>query len=111
MTKEFDENDMEFSQGQQQKLAISRMVYKDAGVLVLGEPTAAIDPLAEYNIYKCFHELVKGKNAIYISHRKFSDRILFISNKTIIEVGSHEELMLLQGAYSRMYEMQAQYYK
>lgn len=105
----------ELSGGENQKLAIARAYLKESSLVILDEPTAAIDPLAEYNIYKCFHELVKGKNAIYISHRmssaKFSDRILFISNKTITESGSHEELMLLQGAYSRMYEMQARYYK
>ena len=105
----------EMSGGESQKLAIVRAYLKNSPFVILDEPTAAVDPLAEYNIYKCFYEVVKGKNAIYISHRmssaKFSDRIMFISSKTITEAGSHEELMKLQGSYAKMYHIQAQYYK
>lgn len=106
---------VELSGGESQKLAIARAYLKNSPLVILDEPTAAVDPIAEYNIYKNFHELVRGKNAIFISHRmssaKFSDKVLFISHKTIHEMGSHAELIKLHGEYENMYQMQAQYYK
>lgn len=115
MTKEFDENGMEFSQGQQQKLAISRMFYKDAGVLVLDEPTAALDPIAEYELYVNFNRLVSSKSAIYISHRlsssKFCDKVAVFEKGQLCEYGSHDELIKLKGIYCKMFMAQASYYK
>lgn len=114
--KEFEEDGTELSGGQNQKFAIARALYKDAPVIILDEPTAALDPMAEYEIYKQFHELIGGKTAIYISHRlsscKFCDRIAVFSDNTIKEYGSHEELVKLEnGVYAKMFAAQSQYYK
>ncbi|MCR4961693.1 MAG: ABC transporter ATP-binding protein/permease [Lachnospiraceae bacterium] len=113
--KSFDEDGTELSGGQQQKTAISRALYRNAPIVILDEPTAALDPLAEYEIYKKFDTLVGGKSAIYISHRlsscKFCDRIAVFSDKTIKEYGTHEELVHLEdGVYARMFAAQAKYY-
>lgn len=113
--KGFDEDGTELSGGQQQKIAISRALYKDAPVVILDEPTAALDPLAEYEIYKKFDTLVCGKSAIYISHRlsscKFCDKIAVFADKTIKEYGTHDELVNKKdGIYAEMFAAQAQYY-
>ena len=113
--KSFDENGTELSGGQRQKAAISRALYKDAPIVILDEPTAALDPLAEYEIYKKFDTLVGGKSAIYISHRlsscKFCDHIAVFSDKTIKEYGTHDELVKKEnGIYAEMFAAQAQYY-
>lgn len=113
--KQFDEEGIEPSGGEQQKLAIARALIKDAPVVILDEPTAALDPIAEYEIYKHFEELVKGKTAIYISHRlsscQFCDRIAVFSEGYVKEYGTHEELVHKQdGIYAEMFAAQAQYY-
>lgn len=112
--KSFDEKGTELSGGQQQKTAIARAMYKNSPIVILDEPTAALDPVAEYDIYKRFDCLVGGKTAIYISHRlsscKFCDRIVVFADNTIKEYGTHIELMEKKGIYSAMYEAQAQYY-
>lgn len=113
--KYFDETGIEPSGGEAQKIAITRAIYKDAPIVVLDEPTAALDPVAEYEIYKQFDHLVGGKTAVYISHRlsscKFCDKIAVFSNHTIAEYGTHEELVKMDGGiYARMFEAQAQYY-
>ena len=105
----------ELSGGQLQRLAIARALYKDAPVVILDEPTAALDPVAEYEIYCRFNELVGGKTAVYISHRlsscKFCDRIAVFSDCTIKELGTHEELVHKpDGIYAEMFRAQAQYY-
>lgn len=115
MFKQFDKEGVELSGGEQQKLAIARALYKDAPVVILDEPTAALDPVAEYEIYKRFDELVGGKTAVYISHRlsscKFCDRIAVFSDGTIKEFGTHDELLRKEnGIYSKMFKAQAQYY-
>ncbi|MDE7302642.1 MAG: ABC transporter ATP-binding protein/permease [Oscillospiraceae bacterium] len=115
MFKMFDKEGVELSGGEQQKLAIARALYKDAPVVILDEPTAALDPVAEYEIYKRFDELVGGKTAVYISHRlsscKFCDHIAVFSEGTIKEFGTHDELLRKQdGLYSEMFKAQAQYY-
>lgn len=114
--KGFDNEGSEMSGGQQQKLAIARALYKDAPVVILDEPTAALDPIAEYEIYKQFHTLVGGRTAIYISHRlsscQFCDIIYVFADGTIKEAGTHEELAALpDGQYAKMFEAQAQYYR
>lgn len=113
--KTFDENGIEFSGGEQQKIAIARALYKKSPVVILDEPTAALDPVAEYDIYRQFNSLVGGKTAIYISHRlsscKFCDRIAVFSDGCIKEYGTHDELLALEGGiYAEMFAAQAQYY-
>lgn len=113
--KSYDENGTELSGGQQQKTAICRALYRDSPIVILDEPTAALDPVAEYEIYKHFNELVGGKTAIYISHRlsscKFCDEIAVFADDTIKEYGTHEELVKIEsGIYSEMYNAQAKYY-
>lgn len=114
--KAFDENGIEPSGGEQQKMAIARALYKKSPVVILDEPTAALDPVAEYDIYRQFHTLVGGKTAIYISHRlsscKFCDRIAVFSEGVIKEYGTHDELILLNGGiYAEMFKAQSKYYQ
>ncbi len=113
--KSFDEHGTELSGGQQQKTAISRALYRDAPIVILDEPTAALDPIAEYDIYRHFDCLVGNKTAIYISHRlsscRFCHRIAVFADKTIKEYGTHEELVGKQdGIYAKMFEAQARYF-
>lgn len=112
--KNFDENGFEPSGGEGQKIAIARALFKNAPIVVLDEPTAALDPKAEYEIYKQFNNLVDGKTAIYISHRlssaKFCDKIAVFNNGKIAEYGSHDELIRKRGQYSKLFDMQAQFY-
>lgn len=113
--KILDDDGMEFSGGQNQKLALARALYKDGGIVILDEPTAALDPVAEYNIYNRFNDFVGEKTAIYISHRlsstRFCDAIAFFEDGKIQEYGTHEELLALGGKYSELFNLQAQYYK
>lgn len=113
--KSFDEKGTELSGGQQQKTAISRALYRNAPIVILDEPTAALDPVAEYDIYRQFNTLVGGKTAIYISHRlsscKFCDRIAVFAEDTIKEYGTHDELAeRSDGIYAEMFKAQALYY-
>jgi ABC-type multidrug transport system fused ATPase/permease subunit len=105
----------ELSGGESQKLAMARALYKDALVVLLDEPTAALDPIAENEVYLKYAELTEGKTSVYISHRlastRFCDRILLIDNNVIAEEGSHDELMRLGGTYAKMFEVQASYYR
>ena len=84
-------------------------------MVILDEPTAALDPIAESRMYDKYHEMTKDKTSIFISHRlsstKFCDRILYMENGRIVEEGTHDELMALQGAYAAMFRTQAQYYE
>lgn len=102
------------SGGESQKLAIARALYKDAPFVILDEPTAALDPVAEAGIYENFDTLVGDKTAIYISHRmsscKFCDRIIVLNNGSIEEEGTHNTLMEKDGLYAKMYNTQADYY-
>lgn len=113
--KSYEEEGTELSGGQRQKVAISRAMYKDAPIVILDEPTAALDPMAEYEIYRKFNDLVGGKTAIYISHRlsscKFCDRIAVFAEDHIKEYGTHEELIgYEEGIYATMFRAQAGYY-
>ncbi len=113
--KTFDEKGIEFSGGQAQKIAIARAIFKDAPIVILDEPTAALDPLAEFEIYSKFNELIGDKTTIYISHRlsscKFCDRIAVFHKGELTQVGTHEELINQSGSqYELMYSAQAQYY-
>ncbi len=109
-----DENGVEISGGEAQKLAIARALYKDAPFVILDEPTSALDPVAEFEIYQNFDNMVKGKTSIYISHRmsscRFCDNIIVFDEGQVIEQGSHEKLMSSGGLYSQLWNAQAQYY-
>ena len=114
--KYFDEEGIEPSGGEQQKIAIARALYKDSPVVILDEPTAALDPIAEYDIYRQFNTLIGGKSAFYISHRlsscQFCDKIAVFSGGKIAEYGTHEELEAISGGiYAEMFEAQAKYYR
>lgn len=114
--KSFDEKGIEPSGGEQQKLAIARSLYKDAPIIILDEPTAALDPIAEFEIYRQFDALVGNKTAIYISHRlsscKFCDKIIVFKDGIIAEEGTHDKLVNIEGGvYSEMFMAQAQYYR
>ena len=115
LSKMFDEEGIELSGGEQQKLAIARTLYKDPPMIILDEPTSALDPIAEYEIYQKLHELIKGCTAVYISHRlsstRFTDKIAVLEEGELKEYGNHKELMKIEtGIYKNMFEMQAKYY-
>ena len=110
----FDDS-IEMSGGEKQKLMLARALYKDAPVIVLDEPTAALDPIAENELYLKYNELTAHKTSVYISHRlastRFCDRIIYLENGEIVECGSHDELMKLGGKYAHMFDLQSHYYK
>ncbi len=113
--KVIDDEGVDFSGGERQKLALARALYKDAPVVVLDEPTAALDALAEYRLYQEFDRLIGGKSAVYISHRlsstRFCDHVAMFQNGSMVEYGTHEELLKKNGAYGEMFRIQAQYYR
>lgn len=115
LTKLLDLEGIEMSGGQYQKLMLARAIYKESPVLILDEPTAALDPLAEEAMYKEYHQLTKGKTSVFISHRlsstQFCDRIIFLEDGKIKQDGSHEELMHIDGPYKRMFDVQSHYYQ
>ena len=113
--KDFAENGVEISGGEAQKIAIARALYKDAPFIILDEPTAALDPIAEADIYSRFNEIAGDRTAIYISHRlsscKFCDEIAVFDQGNIIQKGSHEALLRdVSGLYRQLWDAQAQYY-
>lgn len=105
---------VEMSGGEQQKVMIAKAIYKEAKVLILDEPTAALDPISENNIYQKYNELTQGMTSLFISHRlastNFCDDIILIDDGKIIEQGNHQELMNLRGEYWKMFIMQSHYY-
>jgi len=112
---EYEQDGVSFSGGEEQKIAIARAIYKGGQICILDEPTAALDPVSESRVYESFDEIVKGKTAVYISHRlsscKFSDRIFVLDNGKIAESGTHEALLSKNGLYAQLWQAQAQYYK
>lgn len=114
MMKFMEKQGIELSGGQQQRFLLARALYKDAPVLVLDEPTAALDPIAESEIYDSYNLYSNQKTSIFISHRlastRFADRIIMIDNGKIIEEGTHSELMAIDGEYAKMFMIQSQYY-
>lgn len=115
LLKVIHDDGVDLSGGERQKLALARALYKDSPVIVLDEPTAALDALAEYELYKNFDRIVSKKSAVYISHRlsstRFCDVIAMFVDGEMVEYGTHEELLKKGGAYAGMFEVQAQYYE
>ncbi len=115
LVKNVNKNAVELSGGEIQRLLLSRAIYKDAPTLILDEPTAALDPIAENEIYLKYSEISKNKTSVYISHRlsstRFCDRIVLLDNTKIIEEGTHSQLMSLSGKYAEMFKIQSQYYE
>ena len=105
----------ELSGGEQQRLMLARALYKDGPVLLLDEPTAALDPIAENDIYLKYNEMSAGKTSLFISHRlastRFCDRIIFVADGDIAEEGTHDELMQKGGGYAKLFEVQSRYYR
>lgn len=104
-----------FSGGQMQRLMLARALYKGGPILILDEPTAALDPIAENDIYQKYNEMTRGKTSLFISHRlastRFCDRIIFIADGKIAEEGTHEQLLKQGGAYAQLFEVQSRYYQ
>ncbi len=115
LTKEFDKNGIDISGGEAQKLAIARALYHDTPFVILDEPTAALDPIAEYEVYAKFNELIGTKTAVYISHRlsscQFCNDILVIDDGKAVQRGSHEKLIGEEGLYAKLWKTQAKYYQ
>ena len=113
--KNFAEDGVEPSGGEGQKIALARALYKDSPFVILDEPTAAWDPRAEYEMYRNFNEALKGKTAVYISHRmsstRFCDKVAALDKGKLVEYGTHKELMEKDGLYRELFDMQARYYK
>jgi len=105
---------VDLSGGEKQKLALARALYKKSKIIVLDEPTAALDALAEFRLYQSFNELVGDRTAVYISHRlsstRFCDRVAMFKDGEMVEIGTHDSLMEADGAYADMFRVQAQYY-
>ena len=103
-----------FLRSERQKLALARALYKDAPIVVLDEPTAALDALAESRLYEDFDKLIGTKSAVYISHRlsstRFCDRVAMFVDGKLAELGTHESLLEQNGKYAEMFHIQAQYY-
>jgi|HigsolmetaGSP11D_1036233.scaffolds.fasta_scaffold07200_2 ABC-type multidrug transport system fused ATPase/permease subunit len=114
LIKEINVDGTYLSGGESQKLLMARALYKDAPIYILDEPTSALDPIAESKIYMQYQKLSKDKTCIFISHRlsstRFCDRIVYMENGTIEEIGSHDELMRLGKKYAELFEIQSRYY-
>jgi len=110
-----EDDGIDLSGGEKQKLAIARALYKDANIVILDEPTSALDALAEEEIYEDFNCLIGKKTAIFVSHRlastKFCDKIFLFDKQGLVEVGTHEQLMKLHGEYYKLFKIQGKYYQ
>ena len=115
LVPEVNEGAVSLSGGEQQRLLLARALYKDAPILVLDEPTAALDPIAEEHVYRQYRAFTQNTTSVFISHRlastRFCDRIFFLEDGRIAEIGSHEELIAAGGAYAKAFEVQSRYYR
>ena len=115
LIKNIDESSTDLSGGEQQKLLLSRALYKNSPFLILDEPTASLDPISENELYLKYNNLAKNKTVIFITHRLsstgFCDRIVFLDQGEIIETGTHDELIAKNGKYAQLFKLQAQYYE
>ena len=115
LVKSVRDGAVDLSGGQKQKIALARALYKGGRMMILDEPTAALDPIAENELYLEYDRLIQGKTALFISHRlsstRFCDRILLLEDGQIVETGTHQQLMQRKGKYAEMFNLQAQYYK
>jgi len=114
LTREFDDEGVNLSGGEIQKVAIARVFFKPCQYIILDEPSSALDPISEYNLNKTMLEAAKNKTVVFISHRlsttRMADRIFMLEDGCIVEQGSHEELMELNGKYAEMFEVQSKSY-
>lgn len=115
LLRDLDKEGVELSGGQMQKLMLARALYKDAPVVLLDEPTAALDPLAEQDLYRRYEQFTRDKTSLFISHRlsstRFCDRIVFLERGRMAETGTHDQLMAACGGYAHMFEIQSHYYR
>ena len=115
VTRNVFEDGVELSGGQMQRLMLARALYRDAPVVVLDEPTAALDPLAEHDIYMKYNSMTQGKSSLFISHRlastRFCDRIIYMEYGRIAEEGTHQSLLDFGGGYAKLFEVQSRYYQ
>lgn len=115
LLKIFDKEGIDLSGGEKQRLAMARALYKGGKIVILDEPTAALDALAEDRMYREFEKMIQGKTAVFISHRlgstRFCDKIAMFEDGTIVEEGTHNELMAKNGKYAYMFQIQSQYYE
>lgn len=115
LLKIFDKEGIDLSGGEKQRLAMARALYKGGKVVILDEPTAALDALAEDKMYREFEKMIQGKTAVFISHRlgstRFCDKIAMFEDGTVVEEGTHDELMAKNGKYAYMFQIQSQYYE
>ncbi len=115
MEKSLDEDAVEFSGGEMQKILLARALYRNADLLILDEPTAALDPIAEDRMYHRYGDIAGNATSVFISHRlastRFCDRIYLLEGAKLMEVGTHEELMALGGRYRELFDVQSKYYK
>lgn len=115
LVREVNEDSLDFSGGEKQKLLFARALYKKARLLILDEPTAALDPLAENELYQSFSQAAEGRSSVYISHRlsstRFCDRIVLLEHGRIVEEGTHESLMNGETRYAQLFELQSKYYR
>lgn len=115
MTQKIEQDGVLLSGGQNQKLMLARALYQDAPILILDEPTAALDPIAENEMYQTYHDFSGEKTSLFISHRlsstRFCDRVCFLKDGKITEMGTHEVLMAKHGDYAKMFQIQSQYYQ